>query len=163
MRITIGIFILLFSVVGAQAQKLQMFDLMEIMDLPQDKIDTLMRKKSYLLRQAENDSASRTHYYTSLERNEKEPTWVRSFSIVEVETARYKGRMFTYRTFSKQEYNEQLVWLLQHNFKSVSKYNFSGEQHTQYSDGRLRILVKVKTFPLSGNKVRRSYELEYGK
>ncbi len=145
------------------AQKLQMSDLMDVLDLPQDKIDTLLRKKSYLLRQAENDSSSRLRYYTSLERNEKEPTWVRSFSVMEVETARFKGRMFTYRTFSKQEYNEQLVWLLQHNFKSVDRYNFSGEQHTQYSDGNLRILVKVKTYPLSGNKVRRSYELEYGK
>lgn len=163
MRTTIQLFILLFSLSEVTAQKLQMSDLMEIMDMPQDKIDTLMRKKSYLLRQSESDSASRTRYYTSLERNEKEPTWVRSISIVEVETTRYKGRMFTYRTFSKQEYNEQLVWLLQHNFKSVGKYNFNNEQHTQYSDGKLRILVKVKTFPLSGNKVRRSYELEYGK
>lgn len=147
----------------AHAQKLSMDDLMEVPDLSQSKIDTLMKKRNYMLRQTEADSSSKMKYYTSLERNEKEPTWVRSMSYIEVETARYKGRMVTYRTFSKQEYNEQLVWLLQHNYRVINKYAFGTEQHTQYSDGKLNILVKVKTFPLKGNKVRRSYELEFGK
>ena len=153
-----------FTIQGlAQAQKLSMDDLMEVPGLSQDKIDSLMKRKNYMLRQVEVDSASRMKYYTSLERNEKEPTWVRSMSYIDVETTRYKGRMVTYRTFSKQEYNDQLVWLLQHNYKAVNKYAFSNEQHTQYSNGTLTILVKVKTFPLKGNKVRRSYELEFGK
>lgn len=147
----------------AHAQKLSMDDLMEVPDLSQAKIDTLMKKRNYMLRQVEADSSSNMKYYTSLERNEKEPTWVRSLSYIDVETTRYKGRMVTYRTFSKQEYNEQLVWLLQHNYRVVNKYAFSTEQHTQYSNGKLTILVKVKTFPLKGNKVRRSYELEFGK
>ena len=159
--------VLLFSLLGimkmAGAQKISLPELFSVLDLPADKIDTLMKHKEYRLMQKESDSGAKLVYYTNLERNPNGATWVRSLSYQEIVTKEVQSRLVTYRTYRKKEYQELLEWLLRNNFKTVKQDNFGDYIDTVYFDGIVSIQVKQAKQKLPSGVPVWSYEFEVGK
>jgi hypothetical protein len=145
------------------AQKITMPELISALDLSEDKMDTLMKHKSYKLLQKESDSGAIQVYYSNLERNPEGPDWVRSVTYTVIVVKNTKSKLIAYRTYRKKEYQEILEWLLNNNFKTIKKDNFGSAIHTVYDDGKQNILVKQVKQKLSNGVLVWSYEFEFGK
>lgn len=155
--------IFLLVVKSSPAQQLSLPELFSIVEGPEIKMDTLLKKRGYRLMQQEADSGASLIYYTNLERTEKGPSWVRSITLKKVELPGMSSRLVVYRTYRKKEYLDLLQWLLQNNFKTKKNENFGLSIHTIYEDGSRSVLVKqVKQRLPSGVQVW-SYEFETGK
>lgn len=148
----------------ASSQKLGLPDLYNILDLSQDKIDTLMKQKRYRLLQKEIDSTSSEYYYNNLEHNAEGPDWVRSVTVAEVSVKDVRSRLVTYRTYRKKEYEELMGWLLRSGFRTTNREEFKdGTLHSNYSDGQKNVLVKVVRQKMPSGVFVLSYEFEIGK
>lgn len=164
MKRALSVLGILLIAVFTNAQKLTMPELYSLLDLSNDKIDTLMKQKKYRLLQKDIDSTSSQLYYNNLERNPEGPDWVRSVTCVDVVIKDIRSRLVTYRTYRKKEYEEILAWFLRNGFMTRNKEEFkNGDTHITYSDGSKSVLVKTEKQQLpSGVKVL-SYEFEIGK
>lgn len=145
-----------------RAQALAPSELMELLNLTPVQIDTLMRRKQFLLLQRESDSASATSYYSAVERNEEGPTWVRSFTYTDAAVGDRQGRMINYRTYDRKEYDEMLSWLLQYNYRTTGQFLFGKDKHTVYSNGKTDIRLKVGIVELPDKRKAWVYEWESG-
>jgi hypothetical protein len=84
------------------AQKITMPELISALDLTSEKMDTLMKHKSYKLLQKESDSGATQVYYSNLERNPEGPDWVRSVTYTEIVLKNAKRKMIS--PYVRKEY-----------------------------------------------------------
>jgi len=73
-----------------------------------------------------------------------------------------KGRLLTYRTFSEQDYQKILEWLLQAKFRSTHVFDFKESKHTLYEKDGRAVRVKVIDEKLATGKMIKVYEIEIG-
>lgn len=154
---------LLIAVKSSYAQQISLPELFSIVEGPEVKMDTLLKKRGYRLMQKESDSGASLLYYTNLERTEKGPSWVRSVTLKKVELPGMSSRLITYRTYRKKEYLDLLQWLLQNSFQTKKKESFGLYIRTIYEDGNRSVLVKQEKQRLPSGVQVWSYEFETGK
>jgi len=130
--------------------------------MPAEKIDTLLKRKAFRLLEKEKEDNLNLVYYTSLEKTPDGATWVRSITFIDADLKNVKGRLVTYRTYRKKEYQEMMVWLLNNNFHTSSKNEMENSTHTKYSNGKEEILFKVTKQHLPSGTMVWSYEVEVG-
>jgi hypothetical protein len=147
---------------GVFAQRLAVPDLFGMLEWPQFRIDTTLKKQGYLLMQKDIDSVSSIYQYSHLDRNEKKPTMVRSFILMDVKTGNLTSRLVNYRTYSQEEFMAIATWLLENGYQTKDKYDYLNQKHTVYTNGKETVRVKVITTKLD-EKEFISYELEIGK
>lgn len=145
-----------------RGQTLAPDDLIRLLDIAPEKVDTFMRQKAFLLLHRESDSVSSTRYYSSIDRQTEKPTWVRSLSYTEASVAGQQGKMINYRTYDRGEYDQMLVWLLQHDYQTVKQFQFDRDKHAVYSNGKLSIRLKVGVAELPDKRKTWVYEWESG-
>lgn len=148
---------------GAAAQRIEMPDLFGMLDWTQFRIDTTLKKRGYILMQKDIDSLSAIYQYSHLERKEDAPAVVRSFVFMDVKSGDASSRLVNYRTYSQDEYVDIARWLLENAYQTKQKFDLGNEQHTEYSNGKETIRVKVITTKIEEGKVFTSYEVEIGK
>lgn len=159
-----GMLIFLAMGTATCAQGITLPDLYSMLDLPLDKIDTLMKQKKYNLLQREADSNSIQLYYNNLERNAEGPDWVRSVTCMEITLKNIRSRLVTYRTYRKKEYEELLAWLLRNGFKTSRRDEYKdGTVHVTYAEGGRSVLVKTTRQRMNSGVHVLSYEFEIGK
>jgi len=134
-----------------------------MVSMPQNEIDTLMKKTNYKLLQKEEDSVSSLHYYSNLEKLTEGPSWVRSVSVLDAAINGMSSRLIKYRTYSKEEYNAILAALLNNDYHTASKFAMGNSRHVNYENGKFKVLVKVTNNPLMNGKVLPTYEFEIAK
>lgn len=163
----ISIIVIMFVVgsypAAGYAQTLSPDELMRLLNLAPDQIDTLLRQKNFLLLHRETDSASRISYYSSVERNTTKPTWVRSLSFSSAAVGNRQGKMVNYRTYDREEYDRMLSWFLQQNYKTEKQFQFGRDQHTIYSNEKESIRIKVGIAELPDHRKTWVYEWEAGR
>ena len=163
MRCVLILFSLTLLFKTATAQKLTIPELISVLDLTTDRMDTLMKHKNYKLLQKESDSGAIQIYYSNLERNPEGPDWVRSVTYTEIVVRNTKSKLISYRTYRKKEYQEILAWLLNNDYKTIKKDNFGMAIHTVYDNQKRNILVKQIKQKLPSGVLVWSYEFELGK
>jgi hypothetical protein len=156
------LFLLLLSF-QSKGQQLSFDQLQSMVSLPQNEIDTLLKKANYKLIQKEEDSVSSLHYYSNLEKITNGPSWVRSVSVMAATLNGMSSRLVKYRTYSKEEYNLILAALLKNNYHTSSKFTMGNAHHVNYENGVNTVLAKVTNNPLKNGKVLPTYEFEIGK
>jgi len=157
--------LILFLLLSFQSrgQQLSFDQLQSMVSMPQNEIDTLMKKANYKLLQKEEDSVSSLHYYSNLEKLTEGPAWVRSVSVLDAAINGLNSRLIKYRTYSKEEYNTILAALLTNDYHTASKFTMGNSRHVNYENGKFTVLVKVTNNPLMNGKVLPTYEFEIGK
>ncbi|MGN6416863.1 MAG: hypothetical protein ACTHMC_05205 [Pseudobacter sp.] len=162
--------LLVFLALAAQqsfAQQIAVPELQKLLNLEHFRVDTILKKKGYLLMQKDIDSASALYQYSHIDHKEDDkdgkPTVIRSVQYMDVNTEKYSSRLLTYRTYDKEEYKDISVYLLSHNFKCTEKYNFKGADNLVYTNGSETIRVKVFVTPMGDGRRFTAYELEFGK
>lgn len=130
--------------------------------MPAEKIDTLLKRKTFRLLEKEKEENLNLVYYTSLEKTPEGATWVRSITYIDATSKNAKGRLVTYRTYRKKEYQEMMAWLLKNNFHTAFRNEMENSTHTQYTDGKETILFKVTKQKLPSGTMVLSYEVEVG-
>ena len=145
------------------AQKLQVPQLIDMLDWTGKQIDTTLKKQEYILMHKEIDTATSMYQYSMLDREKDKETTIRTFTYMDVSVQKIKSRLITYRTYDQEEYQQIASWLLTNNYKSAGKFDFGAEKHTLYNNGTQTIRVKVITTKLKDGKVITAYELEIGK
>jgi hypothetical protein len=148
---------------AVSAQELTVPQLVTMLDWPDKRIDTTIKKKGYVLMQKDIDSASRLFQYSHLDRKDESVATVRSFSYMDVALKQVKSRLIKYRTYSKEEYQQIAAWLLANNYHTTDQYDFKDEKHTLFSNGQQAVRIKVQTTILKNKKSFTAYELEIGK
>ena len=156
-------FILIIIGFTASAQQLSVPQLLNMLDWPGKRIDTTLNKDGYLLMKKDVDSASSFYLYSWFNQQDDGKTIVRSFSYMDVAVRKMKSRMVTYRTYSKEEYQNLASWLLENDYHATGQFDFKEAKHTLYSNGKQTIRVKVITTALKDGKTYTAYELELGK
>jgi hypothetical protein len=157
------IFVFIFSGnLILQAQSLTIAELKQISQMPAEKIDTLLKRKNFRLLEKEKEDNLNLVYYTSLEKTPEGATWVRSITYIDAISKNAKGRLVTYRTYRKKEYQEMMAWLLNNNFHTASRTEMEGSTHTKYTDSKEEILFKVTKQKLPSGTMVLSYEVEVG-
>ena len=158
------LFIVILSLLYTQAsaQSLSLPEILKVVNMEPALIDTLMKQRRFVLFQREEDSVSQLKYYTSLERNPEATSWVRSLSYMDAELGNYKGRMVTYRTYSKEEYTQWMSWLLENGYRTEKSYTAGTDRHTIYTNGKLSLRVMNGVAYMPGKRKARIYELESG-
>ena len=161
-RISLALILcLIFS--NLRSQEIQFPDLYSYLDMRYQQFDTLIKKKGYRLMQKDVDSASALYYYSSLERNEETPTWVRSVTIMDAKVKAVSARMLMYRTYSAEEYRQLLEWLLLQNFRTSNSEEIGDAQHHIYSNGRQSVRIRIQNNTMKSGRIVKSYEIEIGK
>lgn len=145
-----------------RAQSLTIPELKQISQMPAEKIDTLLKRKSFRLLEKEKEDNLNLVYYTSLEKTPEGATWVRSITYIDATSKNAKGRLITYRTYRKKEYQDMMAWLLNNNFHTKSRTEMKETTHTIYTDGNEEILFKVTKQKLPSGTMVLSYEVEVG-
>lgn len=156
-------FSLIISATVVVAQQGDIDKLIKMLNWSAKQIDTTLKKQGYILMQKEVDSVSALYQYSFLDRKEEQPTTLRSLAYMDVQAGELKSRLITYRTYSKEEFQQLSSYLLSHNYQATEKYDFGESKHTVYSNGTQSIRVKVTTTVLKGGKKFVVYELELGK
>jgi hypothetical protein len=156
------ILILFFAGTQVQAQSLSLPEILKVVNMEPALIDTLMKQRRFVLFQKEKDSVSQLKYYTSVERNPEATSWVRSLSYMEAELGDYKGRMVTYRTYSKEEYTQWMSWLLENGYRTEKSYTAGTDHHTLYSNGKTKLRVMNGVAYMPQKRKTRIYEVESG-
>lgn len=142
--------------------RLEVNDLLEMLDWEDFRIDTTLKRKGYLLMQKDVDSTSSLFQYSNVTHKEDEPIGVRSISYMDATIRNMKARMISYRTYDKEEFRDISGYLLANNYQPKNKFDFDEARHTIYSNGTQEIRVKVIT-STAGKKTFTAYELELGK
>lgn len=153
---------LLLICVTARAQTLSISELKEITKMKIDQIDTLMKRKKFRLLEKDTDSVSNLVYYNSVEKTPEGATWVRSLTYIDAVIKNRQGRMVTYRTYRKKEYQEMMGWLLKNNFHTASRSEMDNKTLTKYTNGKEEIIFKVTKQKLPSGTMVLSYEVEVG-
>ncbi|MBC7850652.1 MAG: hypothetical protein H7Y31_13000, partial [Chitinophagaceae bacterium] len=107
---------MLVSGLMLRAQPVSFPQLLGLLDMTNQQIDTMMKAREFRLLQKEVDSTSVLTYYSNVERDPKAVTWVRSITIHDIQLRSESSRLVTYRIYRKKEYVELLEWLLKNNF-----------------------------------------------
>lgn len=154
--------ILLGGSLSLKAQEISIPVLFRLVELTPKSIDTLLKGKGYRILEKEKDSTAELVYYTNVERTEQGATWVRSVSYTEVNEQGVKSRLVLYRTYRKKEYTSVASWLLNNNFRTVSKTNYLNAVHTKYTDGQRNLVIKITRQKLPSGVLVNSYEVEIG-
>lgn len=154
---------LIITSVGAYSQSVTVPRLIEMLNWTVMQIDTTLKKDDYLLMKKDIDSASSFYEYSWFDKQADGKTIVRSLVLMDARVRDLQSRLLTYRTYSKDEYQQIASWLLANNYHSTAKYDFKEAQHTMYSNGTNTIRVKVITTLLKNGKKFVAYELELGK
>lgn len=152
--------VLSFSV---HAQQLSIPDLLQVAKLDALHADSLLKRQEFVLTQKDNDSVTQLRYYTSLERNPDATSWIRSVTLMDAQVKGYTGRMVTYRTYNKSEYNQWLQWLLENGFQTIRSYTAGTEQYAIYRSGKQELMIRRGEGELAKNKRARFYEIETGR
>lgn len=146
----------------ATQPKLEVNDLLDMLDWDDFRIDTTLKKKGYLLMQKDVDTTSSLFQYSNVTRKEDEPIGVRSISYMDASVRDIKARMISYRTYDREEFRDISGYLLAHNYQQTNKFDFDEAKHTLYSNGTQEIRVKVITTH-AGKRTFTAYELELGR
>jgi len=162
MRLRFLLIMTAFSL-GAAAQRIQMNDLFNMLDWTQVQIDTTLKKEGYILMQKDVDSLSSIYQYSPLERPEGKPAVVRSFVFMDVKSGDNTTRLVNYRTYSQEEYVDIARWLLENAYQTKNKFDLGNEQHTEYSNGKETLRMKIIKTKIDEGKEFTSYEVEIGK
>jgi len=157
------LFLLIITGITAFSQQLTVPQLTDMLDWPAHRIDTTLKKNGYLLMQKDVDSASSIYQYSWFDKQEDGEAVVRALTYSDATVRDMKGRLITYRTYNKEEYQNIAAWLLAHNYHATATYDFNEAKHTMYSNGTQTIRVKVITISLKNGKRYIAYELELGK
>jgi len=158
-------FLLVLSVLSLPsiAQSLNIPELIGFLDMPPAQIDTVLQKKGYKLDEKKIDSSSGIYNYSNLQINSSSGlSLIRSVNFMDVKVGKMKGRLLTYRTFSEQDYQKILEYLLQAKFKSTHTFDFKEQQHTLYEKDGRTVRVKVIDEKLATGKEIKVYEVEVG-
>ncbi len=158
-RLLSGLFFLTFGNF-LFAQKLNFPELYSTLEMENFQLDTMLKKKQYRLMQKEEDSTGSLIYYSSLERKDDGPSWVRSISVMEARMGNFSSKMFKYRIYDASEYRELMAWLLQENFTSTESFRYPDAIHTTYKNGDRMITVKVIDNKMKDGRIIKSYEFE---
>ena len=155
----IGLF---FLTVGNSlfAQKMNFPELYSTLEMENFQLDTMLKKKQYRLMQKEEDSTGSLIYYSSLERKDDGPSWVRSISVMEARMGNFSSKMFKYRIYDAAEYRGLMAWLLQENFTTSESFRYPEAIHTIYKKGDSLITVKVIDNKMKDGRIIKSYEFE---
>jgi hypothetical protein len=156
------LFMAVLATLAVSAQELTVSQLINMLDWPEKRIDTTIKKKGYVLLQKDLDSTSRLFQYSNLEKKDDMAN-VRAFTFMDAVSYPYKSRLFTYRTYSKDEYQRMASWLLTNNYRSTDQYEFEGAKHTVYSYGMQTVRMKVGTMKFKDKRSFTYYEIEIGK
>lgn len=162
MKIVLLILLSGFST-GIYAQRLAIPDLFGMLEWSPFRIDTTLKKKGYMLMQKDIDSATSIFQYSHLDRNEKKPTTVRSFVLMDVKNGTLRSRLVNYRTYSQEEFVSIAGWLLENGYQTKEQYDFDNQKHSVYTNGKETVRVKVITTKIEQGKEYTSWELEIGK
>lgn len=147
----------------AMTARLDIPDLLQMLEWNDRQIDTTLKKRGYLLMQKDVDSTSSLFQYSNVTHKEDDgPTDLRSISYMDATVRDMKGRMISYRTYDKEEFRDISGYLLTHNYQQKNKFDFDDAQHTIYSNGQQEIRLKVITTHV-GKKTFTAYELELGR
>ena len=149
--------------IASNGQEISFPELFSVLQMKPNEVDTLMKKKGYKLLQRETDSVSSLVYYSSLERNEEAPSWVRSFTLMDASVNNLSSRMILYRTYNKDEYRKLMEYLLLNNYKTSNTFDFKESKHTVYENGKTSIRVKIADNKLKNGRIVKSYEIEMGR
>lgn len=147
----------------ASAQKVSIPELYAWLDQPEYKVDTVLKQRGYLLMQKDVDSSNSLFIYSNMQHEEDAPAVSRSVTYGEVSLKDFSSHMITYRTYSKEEYQELMSYLLHHNFTAKHAFDFKDSKHTIYENGQQSIRVKVNNVAFKDGRKFVSYELEVGK
>ncbi|OQP61408.1 hypothetical protein A3860_06770 [Niastella vici] len=156
-------FLLIIIGMNTFSQQVAVPQLINMLDWTPKRIDTTLKKDGYILMQKDVDSTSSMYQYSWFDKQEDGRAAARSLVFMDARVKDLQSRLITYRTYSKDEYQEIASWLLANNYKSTAKYDFKEAQHTLYSNGTFTIRVKVTTTQLKDGKKYVAYELELGK
>lgn len=159
-------FSLIIIAFGLEAQKVEVKNLLSMLEWPAKRIDTTLKKSGYLLMRKDADSTSTLFEYSDVDRDEKQdekPVNVRSLVYMDVSVKDTKSRLITYRTYDKDEYRDMLSYLLSNNYHATAKYDFKEQKHVVYSNGSQEIRVKEITTRLKNGKTFIAYEMELGR
>ncbi|WP_127130749.1 hypothetical protein [Pseudoflavitalea rhizosphaerae] len=160
-------FFFIFTVHFSNAQQISVAELRKFMDYDHFRIDTTLKKRGYLLMQKDIDSTSSLYQYSHIDHREEDkdgrPTVIRSVQYMDVNTEKYSSRLFTYRTYDKEEYKDISSYLLSHNFRCTEKYKFQGAENLIYNSGGQTIRIKIFTTPMGDGRKFTAYEVELGK
>jgi hypothetical protein len=137
--------------------------LIEMLDWSTLRVDTTLKKVSYLLMKKDIDSNSSLYEYGWFDKEKDGKGVARSLMLMDAQVRDLKSRLLTYRTYDKEEYQQMASWLLSNNYRSTEKFDFKEAQHTLYSNGVLTIRVKVITTRLKNGRKFIAYEWEVGK
>ena len=160
------ILILCLLIVTSNASFSQQIDVPRLLDMlnwSARQIDTTLKKDGYLLMKKDADEAGTLFQYSWFDRQQDGKAVVRSFNYMDVAVRELKSRLITYRTYSKDEYQDIASWLLANNYQNTGHFDFDESKHTLYSNGKNTIRVKVITTKLSNGRSFVAYELEIGK
>lgn len=152
-----------FAAMLVNAQQLDIPQLQKMLEQETFEVDTVLKTKGYLLLEKDVDSTSTTLYYNHVQQNTNGPSWVRSLTLMDVNTGTIKSRLIKYRTYNKEEYLQLNTYLLYNNYKTKGKFDFGNEEHVLYTDGRSEIRIKTIQNKLQDGRLLRSYEFEVGK
>ena len=155
--------LLIIISISAQSQQIEVPQLIDMLNWTPKRIDTTLKKDSYLLMQKDVDSTSSLYQYSWFDKQEDGKAAVRSFIYADAAVRDMKSRLITYRTYIREEYQQIAAWLLANNYQSTAKFDFKEAQHTLYSNGTFTIRVKVITTALKDGRKFIAYELELGK
>lgn len=150
------------TIVKAMGPKVDVQQLIDMLDWPDKRIDTTLKKKGYLLMQKDVDSTSSLFQYSHLNRREEAPTTVRSLTYMDATVNSVKGRMVSYRTYDKEEFRDISSYLLANNYHKTNEFDFDEAKHILYNNGKQEIRLKIIT-TVKGKRTFIAYELELGK
>lgn len=151
------------SALFVDAQQLDIPQLQKMLEQETFEIDTVLKTKGYLLLEKEVDSTTTTLYYNHVQQNSNGPSWVRSLTMMDVNTGNIQSRLIKYRTYNKEEYLQLNTYLLYNNYKTKGKFDFGNEEHVLYTNGKSEIRIKTIQNKLQDGRLLKSYEFEVGK
>lgn len=154
---------LLTGSVSAMAQQLSIPEMISMLDWEPFRIDTTLRAKGYLQMQKDVDSASALFQYAHFNKKEEDDAVIRSVMYMDATVGELHSRLFTYRTYDKEEYRLLSAYLLEHDYRSTNKIDFGEEKQVLYSNGKQEIRAKVISNKLKNGRIVTAYELEMGR
>lgn len=151
-----------FPAPGLRAQSLTVPALNSVWAMPIDSATSYLKSHDFFLVEKKKESGFSSYYYTSLNKGQDGIAWVRSLTLLQASSGAYTGRMLSYRTYNREEYESMLKYFLNHRFATGKSFVMGDEQHTIYKKDGREYRVKISHEPLPGGKKVRAYELEFG-
>ncbi|WEK37756.1 MAG: hypothetical protein P0Y53_09600 [Candidatus Pseudobacter hemicellulosilyticus] len=145
------------------AQKLTLTDLTNMLEWEHFRVDTVLRAKGYRQMQKDVDSSSQLYQYAHFEKKEEDAAVIRSVMYMDVQVNGMESRLFTYRTYDKEEYRELSGYLMMHDYRAVNTVDYGEEKQVLYANGKKEIRVKVIRSKLKNGRIITAYEFELGR